>query len=114
MSKYKAKRTTIDGITFASKAEAKRYEELKYMEMAGEIEWLELQPVFPLHATGFTEEGLTNIKIGKYVADFRYIDADSGREIIEDVKGFKTPLYKWKKKHAEAEHGVEIVEITSR
>lgn len=43
-SKYGAQRTTIDGIAFASKREASRYQELKLMQMAGEIQDLELQP----------------------------------------------------------------------
>jgi hypothetical protein len=31
--------------------------------------------------------------------------------VVEDVKGMRTPMYSWKKKHVEAEHGVTIVEI---
>jgi hypothetical protein len=31
--------------------------------------------------------------------------------VVEDVKGFKTELYRWKKKHVEAQYGIEIVEI---
>ena len=29
----------------------------------------------------------------------------------EDVKGFKTPLYRWKKKHVEAQYKITVVEI---
>ncbi|MDD3747626.1 MAG: DUF1064 domain-containing protein, partial [Anaerostipes sp.] len=43
-SKYGARKTVIDGITFDSKREAKRYQELKLLEQAGEISYLELQP----------------------------------------------------------------------
>jgi hypothetical protein len=30
------------------------------------------------------------------------------------VKGFKTPLYRWKKKHVEAQYGITIREVTAR
>lgn len=103
MSKYKAKRTKVDGITFASKLEAKRYSELKVLENAGIIESLECHPAYELHAPG-------GQKIGKYIADFRY--RENGAEVIEDTKGFKTDLYRWKKKHVEAEHGIEVREIS--
>ena len=47
-SKYKAKKTIIDGITFDSKSEAKRYEELKLLQRGGAIQNLSLQPRFML------------------------------------------------------------------
>lgn len=100
--KYNAKRTEVDGITFASKAEAKRYAELKMLERAGEILRLVLQPRFDLTTNGK--------KIGEYRADFAYMDR-AGNHIVEDVKGFCTALYRWKKKHMLAEHGVVIREV---
>lgn len=118
--KYGAVRTEIDGISFASKAEARRYAELKLLEKAGKIEGLELQPVFPLttQLTTGTFRGAgkalagTWPVIGKYVADFKYfnLEAPTGW-IVEDVKGFKTDLYRWKKKHVEAQYGISITEI---
>ena len=30
--------------------------------------------------------------------------------MTEDVKGFKTPLYRWKKKHVAAQYGIDILE----
>ena len=47
-SKYKAQKTEVDGILFDSKKEAKRYAELKFLEKAGEISNLVLQPLFVL------------------------------------------------------------------
>lgn len=105
-SKYRAVPTVADGIRFASKKEAKRYGELKLMEKAGELFRLELQKVFYLHASSAR---FGPMLIGKYVADFVYWR--NGEHIIEDVKGFKTPLYRWKKRHVEAQYGVKIVEI---
>jgi hypothetical protein len=102
--KYNAVPTFVNGLRFASKAEAKRYAELLILENAGKITHLGVQPKFLLRvsAGGFP--------LGNYVADFEYV-ADDGQHIVEDVKGFKTPLYKWKKKHAEAQYGIKIVEI---
>ena len=47
-------------------------------------------------------------QIGKYVADFVYIENDE--EVIEDSKGYRTPLYRWKKKHVEAQYKRKIKE----
>ena len=63
-SKYKAVKTTIDGITCDSKKEAKRYTELKLLEKSGHITHLELQPEYQITING--------AKICKYKADFRY------------------------------------------
>ncbi len=105
-SKFNATRTAVDGIAFDSKAEARRYAELKLLWDAAEIQGLELQPSFEL----LVSNGIDRPKrIGAYVADFRYYVGFE--EIVEDVKGFKTPLYRWKKKHVEAQYGIEIKEI---
>lgn len=76
-NKYGAVRTYSElcGRFFASKAEARRGEELALLERAGEISNLEYQPVFKL----FDRPKIT------YTADFRY--TENGREVVEDVKG---------------------------
>jgi hypothetical protein len=109
--KYRAKRTEVDGIPFASQKEARRYQELKLLEKAGEIRCLELQPRFPLVVPGVGNGGPYERRhLGDYVADFRYADTRKNAIVVEDVKGFKTPLYRWKKKHVEAQYGITIVE----
>ena len=50
-NKYKNKKTTINGIKFDSKLEAKRFTELKLLEKSGLIEDLKLQPSFELIPT---------------------------------------------------------------
>ncbi len=90
------KKTTIDGITFDSKAEAKRYQELKLMEQAGLIKDLVLQPKFEL-LKSFKRKGRLHRKI-EYVADFTYFDNQRQTEIIEDVKGISTDVFNLKKK----------------
>lgn len=94
MSKYRAKKTEIDGIKFDSKKEAKRYIALRELEKQGNIEKLMLQPRFLLQE-GFRKNGKTYRKI-EYVADFMY--QQGGKVIVEDVKGMKTDVYKLKQK----------------
>lgn len=106
--KYKAVRTEVDGLTFHSKKEARRYQELRLLEKAGEVRQLQLQVPIVLHAGSDRRPS-----IGKYVADFMY-EERIGQDWcirVEDVKGFKTPLYKWKKRHVEAQYGIQIREV---
>lgn len=106
--KYRAKPTIVDGIRFASQKEATRYNELKLLEKGGEIRELELQVPFVLHA-GNDEQS----SIGRYIADFVYRVrvGTRWRYRVEDVKGFKTPLYRWKKRHVEVEYCIQIHEV---
>jgi len=99
-NKYRAKKTTVDGIKFDSKKEAARYRDLKLLEKAGEITDLELQPKYDLI--------VNDTKCGFYKADFRYIE--NGKEVVEDVKGMKTPVYNIKKKLIKAIYGIIIFE----
>jgi hypothetical protein len=103
-NKYHAKRVVIDGIPFDSTAEGNRYEELKQLESLGLIVNLELHPAFPLM--------VNDVQIGTYKADFRYVDVETNEVVVEDVKGFKTPMYRWKKRHMSAQYGIEIREST--
>lgn len=103
MSKYNATPTRVDGLRFASKREAKRYNELKLMERGGEIVALEIQPKFPLI--------VNKQKLGNYFGDFQYRDTATGDLIVEDVKGVRTPVFRLKAKLVRALYGVEIVEV---
>jgi hypothetical protein len=87
---------TLDGITFASKAEMNRYAELLMMKRAGLISNLELQPRFILQE-GY-QDGPVKVLALEYVADFRYFEHRSGFAVVEDVKGHKTEVYKLKRK----------------
>ena len=102
-SKFNAQRTEVDGITFASKAEARRYSHLKMLERAGTIHDLELQPRFTLL--------VNKIKVATYVADFRYRFVGVSLPVVEDVKGVQTAVYKLKKKMLAAQHGIIITEV---
>ena len=93
--KYHAIKTTIDGVSFSSRAEASRYATLKASAADGRIKDLVLQPRFVLQP-GFGPAG-KKVRAIEYVADFQYLD-NHGRIIVEDVKGMKTETYNMKKK----------------
>lgn len=103
-SKYRAKRTEIDGITFASKMEGRRYVQLKDMVKRGEIRDLEIQPRFRLEVDGQ--------KICDYVGDYRYFDVAKGEVIVEDVKSPATitPIYRVKRRLMQVLLGITILE----
>jgi hypothetical protein len=100
-NKYGAKPTVVDGIRFHSKRESERYSELKLLQRAGNIRFLETQPKFPIV--------VKDKKICVYIADFSYWEG-TGR-VVEDVKGAKTALYSIKKKLVEALYDFEITEV---
>ena len=85
-----------------SKREADRCNELRLLEKGGEIVCLEFQPEFPLI--------VNRILVCKYRADFGYYDARTNKRVVEDSKGFKTAVYRIKKKLMKACWQVEITE----
>lgn len=96
VSKYRNQKTTVNGIEFDSKAEARRYWELKALEKTGAISHLTLQPAYVLQE-GYNKFG-KKIRPIKYIADFEYCEEGSGRVVAEDVKGFRTKEFQIKKK----------------
>jgi hypothetical protein len=93
-SKYSNKKTIVNGITFDSKKEANYYCKLLNREKAGEILNIELQPVFILQEK-YRHNG-KGIRAIEYRADFSFIE--NGKKIIVDTKGFRTEIYRIKKK----------------
>lgn len=93
-AKYFNHKTVYNGIVYDSKKEAKRAYELEMLQRAGLISNLEKQKVFELQPSfkinGKTERAIT------YLADFVYIK--DNKTIVEDTKGFKTDVYKIKRK----------------
>lgn len=110
MSKYGAIKTEIDGITFASRKEATRYVELKYMERAGLIKELQLQRVFTLIGEQRDANGKILERPVKYIADFVYKDRN-GKTVVEDTKGMRTDVYKIKRKLMLSIYGIQIQEV---
>lgn len=98
--KYNARATIVDGYRFPSRREANRYAELKLMERAGLISNLSLQVPFPITINGQV--------VTRFVADFTY--KQDGKDVCEDCKGFRTDIYKLKKKLVQAAFGITILE----
>ena len=101
-NKLSNERTEIDGYSFDSKAEARRYQELLLLEAAGQIEDLTLQPVYELQPAFRDAQGRKHRAI-TYIADFRYIEvidpqSIQGRTVVEDTKGMRTDVFKLKEK----------------
>jgi hypothetical protein len=102
-SKFGNVPTNVDGHTFHSKKEARRYMDLLALQVAGLIRDLETQPRFRLEVGG--------VHICDYFADFRYWDVPRNEIVVEDVKGVRTDVYKLKKQMMLALHGIEVEEI---
>ena len=110
MSKYHSKKVMVDGIEFMSKKEANRYCELKLLERAGKIKDLSLQHQFVLQPP-FKKNG-KSIRAITYIADFVYFDLEQMKNVVEDVKGYKTKEYMLKRKMFEYKFpDLTIVEV---
>lgn len=100
--RYGVKRVEVDGVVFDSAIEGRRFRILKGEEAVGRISDLRMQVAYPYAENEkhcFT-----------YKSDFNYIDTATGSEVIEDVKGMKTDVYKLKKKLIEARYRIVITE----
>lgn len=110
-NKYGAKKTTLlDGTSFDSQKEAHRYAELRILERARRITNLRRQVRYVLLPAQRDESGKVLEHECAYIADFVYYDFALGREIVEDCKGYKTDVYKLKKKMLLYFHGIQITE----
>jgi uncharacterized protein DUF1064 len=106
VNKFNAKKVKVDGYWFDSGKEAHRYTELKMLLRSRIITDLEVHKSIELKVNG--------VKICDYEPDFVYKD-QSGREVIEDVKGYKKgaayQIYRLKAKLMIACHGLRVVEL---
>lgn len=110
--KYNAKPTEVIGsdgksMKFDSKKEAQRYGVLSLLEKAGEIKDLKTHSdpecKFSLNAP-------SGERIGFYEADFVYLEKGRECRTVEDAKGIRTPMYKWKARHMLLQYGIRILE----
>ncbi len=125
-NKYNARK--VGG--FASEKEAKRYQELRLLERAGEIGNLRTQVKFVLipaqreeSAEVFTrgknkgkhKPGRLIEKEVSYYADFTYRDINTDSEIVEDAKGYRGgeayKLFVVKRKLMLWRYGIRIREV---
>ena len=135
-SKYKAKKTIVDGIEFDSKHEADRYRELVLLERAGQIQNLRRQVKYILIPAIYGSD-IVGVRVGRrkgkaierecsYIADFVYevpvstsyensdghvVFADGFETIVEDAKGVRTKDYIIKRKLMLYRHGIRIKEV---
>lgn len=99
-NKLNAKKVKLDGYTFASGLEARRYVELKLLLRAGAIKYLEMHPVFTITVNGH--------HICKAILDFKYLDMERNETIYEDTKGMMTAMSSLKRKLIEAQYGIKV------
>jgi hypothetical protein len=105
--KYGARRAAApDGRTFASVAERDRYMHLLQRQDRGEISGLRCQPSWRFPING--KELRVGSRVTRYTADFDYILAGSGQQVVEDVKGFLTADARLRIALAEAIHGFTV------
>lgn len=107
-SKYKNKKWELDGKTFDSQKEARRYQELRWMLRQGWISDLRLQVPFELIPSQ-KRDGKVVERPVKYIADFVY--KENGEDVVEDTKGMKTKEYIIKRKLMLWEFGIRIREV---
>ena len=121
-NKYHNKKINVDGITYDSKKEYRRHQELSLLERVGTIQDLERQVKYvliPAQYETYARYGKKGqrIKDGRrllekecsYIADFVYIE--DGKPVIEDTKGFKTKDYIIKRKMMLHFYGIRIKEV---
>jgi len=98
--KYRNVPVVVDGVRFASKAEAKRDAELQLLARGGKIFALRRQPRYPLVVNG--------VKVCTYVGDWEYVEKPNPggptATICEDHKGALTKEFKIKWALAKALH----------
>ena len=104
MTKYNNQRIKQDGYIFDSKAENRRYNELKLLYQAGAIYKLVIHPRYTL-LDPFEVKGIRYRSI-VYEGDFEYVE--NGKRICEDVKGKVTAVFALKKKLFINRYGDEI------
>lgn len=123
-NKYGAKKMTDPetGYEFDSKKEYRRWQELRFMEKAGQIQNLQRQIKYVLIPAQYERYERISDKTGKrlkdgirclekevaYIADFVYEQA--GKTVVEDTKGFRTADYIIKRKLMLQVYGLRIKE----
>lgn len=106
MKKYSSKRTELMGLTFDSKAEAKRYGELLLAQKAGLISGLVCQVPFELAPKVKLLGDSRSRPALRIVVDFCY--CEKGQIVFEDTKGFDTPLGRAKRHLLKHTHNIDV------
>jgi hypothetical protein len=111
--KFKNKKTEIDGHKFDSKAESRRYLELKTLAQTHKIQDLRLQVPFELIPSQYINGKCVERSV-KFVADFTY--KENGVLVVEDVKSPATitQSYIIKRKLMLHVHGIRVRECLQK
>ena len=110
-NKYGARQLTApDGQKFDSVKEYHRWGCLRLLERAGKIKDLKRQVKYVLIPAQRDKTGKVIEREMSYIADFEYFDLSKGAKVTEDCKGYKTDVYKIKKKLMLWVHGIHIHE----
>ena len=110
-NKYRNEKITLDGETFDSRKECRRYYELVILQKAKKISDLTRQVKYVLIPAQRDGEGKLLERECAYIADFVYHDNDNNEVVVEDTKGVRTPEYIIKRKLMLYNHGIKIKEI---
>ena len=102
-NKFNARKCEVDGYVFDSMMEARRYGQLKMLQLGKLISDLKVHPKYSIDVNGQ--------HICTYIADFTYTDTQTGEKICEDVKGKRLSVYVLKRKLMLACHGIEVREV---
>ena len=105
-NKYRNKITELDGIKFHSRKEAARYSQLKLYEKGKLIRDLRLQVPYQLIPPMRINDKHHRAII--YYADFVYFDTVNNKEVVEDVKGVMTDIFKIKYRLMKQIYDIEI------
>lgn len=104
-SKYHAQKSN----GYASRKENRRANELKLLERQGLIKHLREQVRYEIIPRQYGPDGKLLERPCYYIADFVYTDKN-GNLIVEDTKGYRTEVYKIKRKLMLYTHGIRITE----
>lgn len=107
-TKYHSRKVVVDGESFDSVKEYRRWCELKLLERAGKIVDLKKQVKFELIPPQKVDGKIAE-RACTYVADFVY--REDGKTVVEDTKGYKTKDYIIKRKLMLWVHGIRIKEV---
>ena len=107
-SKYANEKAVAGGLQFDSRKEARRYQELRLLERAGEIQNLQRQVKFELLPSQRFDGKVIERPVN-YIADFTY--TENGKLVVEDTKGFRTKEYILKRKMMLYLCGIRIREV---
>lgn len=103
MNKYRNTKVVVDGLSFDSLKESRRWSELSLLQRAGHISDLSRQVRIPLKVNGQL--------VCTFIPDFTYVEAD--QQVIEDTKSpitRKHPVYRIKVKLLKALTGANVRE----